>query len=80
MLADSNFSENCNPDAPVEIFRKILKQFVHLFLSVNLSITVKSNEFVEKKYRTSRVNSWYIAVKKKKKKKRITLSGVSENM
>ena len=34
-------------------FPKRLKQYPQLFLLANLSITIKSNQFVKKKYRAS---------------------------
>ena len=48
MLAGSNFTENFNPEFPVESLRNILKQYPQLFLLENLSITIKSNQFVGK--------------------------------
>ena len=47
MLADDNFTENFTADVPVN-FPKCLKQYPQLFLLANLSITMKSNQLVEK--------------------------------
>ena len=47
MLADDNVTENFTADVSVN-FPKRLKQYPQLFLLANLSITIKSNQLVEK--------------------------------
>ena len=44
MLAGNNFSENFKAKVPVER----LKQYPQLFLMANLSISIKSNQFIGK--------------------------------
>ena len=50
MLAGNNFTENFNADVSMEIFWNV-ENNIHNFLLANLSITIKSNEFVGKKHR-----------------------------
>ena len=49
MLAGSNITESLDADVPVKIFLDILKQYPQLPLLANLSVTIKSNQFVGKK-------------------------------
>ena len=44
MLAGNNFSENFKAKVPVER----LKKYPQLFLMANLSISIKSNQFIGK--------------------------------
>ena len=49
MLAGNNITENFSRRSH-ENFLERLKQYLQLFLSTSLSITIKNNEFVGKKY------------------------------
>ena len=51
MLAGNNITENFSRRSH-ENFLERLKHYLQLFLSANLSITIKNNEFVGKKYRS----------------------------
>ena len=51
MLAGNNITENFSRHSQ-ENFLERVKQYLQLFLSANLSITIKKNEFVGKKYRS----------------------------